>query len=288
MAKTAKPKKVISFTGVVKKPKPQITFWSYSRFRDYQKCPLATKLKHLDKINEPANDAMTRGGEIGKQAEGYIKGAFRTLAPELKGFTAEFKEFRALYKKLNSKPPEVVDGQVVPPRPPKPGQPRKPYRMTVEDTWAFTKDWTQTTWNDWINCWVRIKVDCAHEVANDTLIVTDFKTGKFRPEEIQSYIEQLELYSLGALLTHPLIKVVKARLMYTDAGVIYPDKSNCKDLGSLTFTQADVPKLKALWDKRVRAMLLDKSFAPRPNDKCRWCWYGQSSRTKGGPGLCKF
>ncbi len=290
--KTAAPviKKPITFTPDVPK---QITFWSYSRYADYQLCPLKAKLKHLDKIQEPPNAAMSRGGEIGKQAEGYIKGAFKKLAPELMKFKKEFAEFRALYKKLNDAPEPRPGAKV---KAPKPGAPRAMYPMTVEDTWAFTKDWSRTTWNDWVGCWVRIKLDCAHEVKGDVLVVTDFKTGKFRPDQNESYVEQLELYALGALLTHPGIKQVKPRLMYTDTGIIFPLNPD-----DMVFTHADVPKLKALWDQRTRKMLLDKSFVPRPNDKCHWCHYRRANKVAGGPpgsaaaqsqpgggGQCKF
>lgn len=265
----------------MKQPVKQFTSWSYSRYADYRQCPLAASLKHLHKVQAPTNAAMTRGGEIGKSAEEYIKGGKAPLRAELKSFAKDFKEFRTLYKKLNLKPAvKELGPALTKAAKTKPGQ---LHPMTVEDTWAFTKDWTQTTWNDWVGCWVRIKLDCAHEVKGQVLIVTDFKTGKFRPEMNETYIEQLELYALGALLRHPLIKKVKPRLMYTDAGAIYPPNPD-----DMVFTQADVPKLKALWDKRTRAMLMDKKFAPRPNDKCHWCFYGQSGKANGGPGLCKF
>lgn len=262
----------------MKPPVKQFTSWSYSRYADYQQCPLKASLKHLHKIQEPGNAAMARGAEIGKAAEVYIKGGTAKLRPELKAFAKDFKAFRTLYKKLNLRPDKPRTTTML-------GQKVGPYPMTVEDTWAFTKDWAQTTWNDWVGCWVRIKLDCAHEVKGDVLVVTDFKTGKFRPEMNESYLEQLELYALGALLRHPLIKQVKPRLMYTDQGILYPPGLSGES--ELVYTQADVPKLKKLWDKRTRAMLMDKRFAPRPNDKCHWCHYRASNKAAGG-GQCKF
>jgi hypothetical protein len=153
--------------------------------------------------------------------------------------------------------------------------------MVVEDNWSFTREWTETTWNDWVGCWLRIKLDCAHHEDQTTLTVTDWKTGKFRPEQNEEYVEQLELYALAALLLHDHLEKVKVRLAYTDLGVIYPDS------GALEFTRADIDRLKKLWVKRTTPMMNDKTFAPRPNDKCKWCFYRASNKQAGG-GQCKY
>lgn len=242
-------------------PVKQLTAWSFSRYDCYQTCPLQAKLKFIDKVPEPKNDAMARGARIHDLAEQYIKGTLARLPTELKMFKAEFQRLRKQYKKS-------ING------------------MVVEDTWAFTKDWEETSWNDWIGCWVRIKLDCAHHHNEETLVVTDWKTGKFRPEQNQKYIEQLELYALGALLLHEHIEAVLPRLAYTDLGVIYPETE--QEIEELTFTRKDIPRLKAAWTRRVKPMMNDKRFAPRPNYLCRWCWYGQTKKAEGGPGLCKY
>lgn len=238
-------------------PIKQVTSWSFSRYSTYKQCPLKLKLSAIDRIREPGNEAMARGDAIHKLAEKYIKGEGRSLPPELKLFADEFKKLRAQYKKK-------ING------------------MVVEDNWSFTKDWDETQWDDWINCWLRIKLDCAHHHDDETLIITDWKTGKFRPEMNEEYVEQLELYALAALLLHEHIQQVKPRLAYLDLGITYPEAG-----AELVFTRADIPKLKKLWEKRTKAMLNDKQFAPRPNDKCRWCFYRSSNKVAGG-GQCKY
>ena len=75
-------------------PIKQLTSWSFSRYSDYKQCPLKAKLKHLDKISEPPNEAMARGAAIHTLAEKYIKGEGRSLPPELKLFKDEFKKLR--------------------------------------------------------------------------------------------------------------------------------------------------------------------------------------------------
>jgi len=238
-------------------PIKQITSWSFSRYNTYKQCPLKLKLSAIDRIREPGNEAMQRGDAIHKLAEKYIKGEGRTMPLELKLFADEMKKLRAQYKKK-------ING------------------MVVEDNWSFTKDWDETQWDDWIHCWLRIKLDCAHHEDDETLIITDWKTGKFRAEMNEEYVEQLELYALAALLLHEHIQQVKPRLAYLDLGITYPEADK-----PLIFTRADIPKLKKLWEKRTKAMLSDKQFAPRPNDKCRWCFYRASNKAAGG-GQCKY
>lgn len=238
-------------------PIKPITAWSYSRYSTYKQCPLKLRLSAIDKIKEPKNPAMERGAAIHDQAEAYIKGKTAKLAPELKLFKAEFAMLRKQYKKS-------ING------------------MVVEDNWSFTKNWTETQWNDWVGCWVRIKLDCAHHLDEDTMIVTDWKTGKFREEMNEDYVEQLELYALAALLLHPHLKAVKPRLGYTDQGTWYPQPGQ-----EAVFTPADIPRLKKLWEKRVKAMMNDKIFAPKPNRFCSWCHYRKSNAANGG-GQCKY
>ncbi len=234
-------------------PKTMITAWSFSRYMDYRKCPAKARYKHLLRLPEPSNAAMERGNTIHKMAEDYIKGKIRVMPFELTKFKALFVSLKALYKKKLS-------------------------NMTVEDTWAFTKDWVQTRYDDWANCWVRIKLDCASfkDKDPDTLIIRDWKTGKFREEQNADYVEQLELYVVGAMYTHKHVKTAIPQLVYLDQGTIYPTTPTI-------YTRKDLPMLVKTWEARIKPMLSDTVFAPRPSDECRWCHY---SKAKGGP--CQF
>lgn len=239
----------------------KFTSWSWSRYYDYKQCPLKARLNHLDKIREPKNAAMARGGAIHDTIRDYIKGIKKSIKEC--GFPAGVMTWLNEAKKAFKK---------------------KTLQPIIEEDWAFTKDWTQTQWNDWNGCVLRVKLDAGlFEEGGDVFHVIDWKSGKFREEEVDQYIEQLELQALAALVLYPQVREVRPELRYVDFGIVYPPPSK-----ALSFTQADVPKLKKLWAKRTKAMLNDTKFAPRPNNKCHWCFYGQSGKPKGGPGLCKF
>lgn len=250
------PKK-LALTKVAK----AVTSWSFSRYGDYKKCPLAFKLKHIDKIAEPKSAAMQRGIDIHNLAEAYVVGKIAKLPPELANFKEEFTKLRKMYK-------------------------AKKLPMVVEDSWAFTVDWEETQWNNWVQCWVRIKLDCAHYEEGNVMFVTDYKTGKMSEYKNVEYMEQLELYALAALLmaAEPEKVTIKPRLLYLDSGDTYPPVGQ-----EITYTFKDLPKLKKTWEQRVKPMMTATNFPPRANDGCRWCFYGQSGKaTKGGPGLCQF
>lgn len=215
----------------------KLTSWSYSRFSVYDKCPAKAKYKFLDKLPDPGGPAMERGNVIHKLAENYTKGLIKKLPPELKNFKDEFAELK------KSKP-------------------------MVEESWAFTKHWIKTVWNDWANCALRIKVDAACMDGTDLHII-DHKTGKKR----DSYDEQLSLYAAPAPILFPKVKKIFTHLWFLDSGEVVTNEYDAKQ----------APQLREEWDRRVQPMLNDTRFAPKPSHECRWCPF---SKSKGG--LCKF
>lgn len=228
----------------------QFTSWSFSRLSDWRKCPRRAKYKHLDKLPEPKNDAMQRGTDIHKLAEDYVLGKKARLPAELKLLDAEFKSLKDQHKK-------------------------KKLPVIVEDMWAFDAGWRECAWDDWNNCRVRIKTDVTHYRDETTVVITDWKTGKYREDSAAEYDEQLSLYLVGALIKFPQAKLITSRLGYIDIGMMYPDEDEATHA-----TQKDLPKLIKQWDRAVKPMLADKSFKPKPSNECRWCPF---SRAKGGP-----
>ncbi len=225
----------------------KITSWSFSRYSTYRECPAKARYKFIEKLKEPGSPAMDRGTEIHTKAEQYIRGNITRMPKELVPLDKEMRRLRAAYKVA-------------------------PASMQMEQTWAFTADWQHTRWDDWTGCALRIKVDLA-EIGDDAVLVTDWKTGKFRDTKAVEYLEQLELYALGALLWFPDVAEVHTRLAYIDEGLIHPAETNVT-------LRKELPKLQRTWQKRARPLLTDTRFSPTPSNACRWCHFRAGN---GGP-----
>jgi RecB family exonuclease len=227
----------------------KITAWSFSRYNTYRTCPRRAKYLYIDKMKEPGSPAMDRGSDIHKLAERYVKGQVARLPPVLALFRDRLAAMRKAFRSDRAS-------------------------IAVEETWAFRRDWTRTTWDDWDGCWLRIKLDVAH-VTVGGVEITDWKTGKFSPQyNLDQYVEQLELYALGSLIVYP-DQPVTPYLRFTDHEITYPAAGE-----GTTYVPADLPRLKKAWEKKTRPMLSDSTFAPRANSGCRWCHFRKDN---GGP-----
>lgn len=227
--------------------KPVLKFfaWSYSRLTDYMKCPLHAKLRHLQKMPEPKGPALDRGNVVHKTAEIYVstKPKGGKFPEDLKLFKKEFNELRKLDTKMNT-----------------------------EYKWAFDAKWNYLLPPDgWFdkNAWCRMVIDLWFLASPKRMRIIDYKTGKIYPEQM----EQLELYAIGAFSVDPRIEEVSCEFWYLDQG----------EIKLAVYKRADIPALKKKWEKMVRPILADTTFAPKPSNSCRWCHF---SAIKGGP--CKY
>lgn len=218
-----------------------ITAWSYSRYADYEQCPLMFKLKHIDRIKPPGSAAMDRGSAIHKEGELYLKAKKRP-----KKVPESYKFFAEQMEQLHGLNPRV------------------------ELQLGFTKDWTPTGWfgND---TWLRIVCDADVRYEDHTADIIDFKTGK----KYETNEHQVELFSCAPFMEDPELSLVTTRLWYLDQE---EDNEVIRE-----YTRADFLNIKKDWQKRVKPMFADRRFAPKPNQKCRWCHFRKEN---GGP--CKF
>jgi CRISPR/Cas system-associated exonuclease Cas4 (RecB family) len=233
-----------------KKVLQRLTAWSFSRWKDYCKCPFLAKCKHVDKLKEPENEHLLRGSEVHSQAEDYVKGKLHKLPKALQVFSAEFKA-------------------------------TKKAKALTEQEWAFDDQWRKVDWFS-KQAWLRVKVDAFYLItektgssgqgrfAVTTVVIIDYKTGKEREEE---HAEQRSLYALAAMLMYPDASRVVVQHQYLDSGAIAEE----------TYTADTVEGLKQLWLKRTRIMLLDTRYKPNPGKHCGWCHFRKEN---GGP--CKF
>lgn len=235
---------------LVQAPQPlaTLTSWSYSVYTSYMKCPLSVCFEKIKRIRmvEPPNPAFEKGNAIHKFAEDYISGKLKAapILPELNSV----KERLGKYRKAKAK---------------------------VEQDWAFTKSFLPTQWNNWADCWLRIKVDVCHEEKQPPLVqITDWKSGRVYEEHKQ----QRSLYALGGLQLVELglladgdkdVKVV-AEHLYTDT----------TQSATETYSMKDLKPLKREWMSRIKQMMSDTRYPAKTGFHCRYCKFRKSN---GGP-----
>lgn len=138
---------------------------------------------------------------------------------------------------------------------------------TVEQQWGFTEGWEPTGWfgND---VWVRVVLDACVVYDDDTALVIDHKTGR----KYDTNEDQMQLFGLATFKKFPNLKEVSTRLWYLDQ----PNDNEVERV----YKASEVPAIQRDWEKAVKPMFNDRRFPPRPNDKCRFCFF---SKLKGGP-----
>lgn len=211
-----------------------ITAWSFSRFRDWRKCPAFFKFKYMLKLEEPGSEAMDRGTAIHKKAEDYLRGKTRVVATDLKSFEIELKDL-------------------------------KRRKALPEGEWAFDKNWEPVSWFAKA-AWVRIKIDAVAQRDDHVIEVYDWKTGNMSKYKMPEYEDQTELYVVGALLNFPRSAGAVPVLAFTDEGVQWPENP-------VPVKHAALPKLKKKWEQMVKPLFLDTTHKPKPGKYCSWCHY---------------
>lgn len=140
--------------------------------------------------------------------------------------------------------------------------------VTTERQQGITKDWEFTSWFGPLT-WLRVVYDL-HVKTGPKVDIVDHKTGKVYEED---HAFQRDLYSTSAM-ADPTVEESSARMIYIDQGT---------ESKVFRITRKDFKERRQYWDERSAPMLADDIFAPRPNDKCKYCHY---RKTNGGP--CQF
>lgn len=159
----------------------KIAAWSYSRWTDYEKCPLLAKFKHVDRIKEPENDAM-KNGQVAHTSLAEFLGGKIELPEVGQKFTNLLHQLREL-------------------------------EPLHDEEWGFTNQWIPTGWFA-RNAWFRSKLDVAVVYDDNSADVVDFKTGKESP----THAQQAELYAISIFVRYAQVSHVTARFWYLDFG----------------------------------------------------------------------
>lgn len=224
-----------------------ISAWSYSRWATYALCPLQFKFKFIDKLPEPGSPAMQRGNDIHVGIAAFLKGTATTLPRE------------------SMANPVIVDLiQQIATFPDK----------EVEQQWGYGAQWQPTGWFDrgGEKVWFRSVLDVGLMYEDLSYELVDWKSGK----RYGSNDEQMETQALAVMKRFKPVKHVTTRLAYMD------EKGN-NPFEFAEFPVSHMQRLADKWEKKVQPMFDDTMFAPRPNDKCRFCFQAKS---KGGK--CAF
>lgn len=219
--------------------------WSYSAWADYDLCPAKYEGRKVLKLPEEPGPALLSGRVFHDQIAAHITRA-DAPAPD-----------RPIHKRLQP----VVD------------QLREIDDKVVELQWGFNSAWKPTGWFTRSPpakaTWLRVILDVGVVYPDATAHVGDWKTGK----RYDSNDDQMELFGLATFAQFPWVNDVETRLWYVDNGA--------EEIAE--FTRSEEPALRAKWEERARRMLSDRTFTPKPNDKCRFC---VRSRQSGGD--CRF
>jgi hypothetical protein len=153
-------------------------------------------------------------------------------------------------------------------------------QVELENMWCFDKDWNPVPSNDFVNTWVRIKLDAMIFITPTLGVVVDYKTGrKFGNEP--KHAQQAQLYQLGALLKYPELETVITEFWYLDQNEI--TKMRFKRKQGLSYWKP--------FHERGLKMTTETDFPPKPNGySCRFCPYGPkdtSNKWVNKSGDCK-
>ena len=226
-----------------------VTAWSYSRWADHKRCPLYFKEKYLTKsISTDTSPAMERGNDIHKGVAAWLTGQAEGVPRD----AIQNPRAEQILLEIAQFPDKLVEQQ-----------------------WGFTSNYKETAWfsrDPSKPTWWRVILDVALIYPDMTGEGLDWKTGK----RYDTNADQMELNALGLLCKFPSLKSATSRMIYLD--------EKGKDIEDIEdFPATHKQRLIDKWTKAVEPMFTDEVFAPRPNEKCKWC---PLARSKGGK--CAF
>jgi CRISPR/Cas system-associated exonuclease Cas4 (RecB family) len=222
------------------------SYWSYSQWSTYRKCPLWARLRYLDHEPEPPDptydERRERGKRLHKNIENFIDGKEPYLTPEVSAFEGTLTDAREL----------KAAGCAV----------------EVEKVTYLDQFWRQTTA---ANKWLVFVPDLKVVVPGEINLACDHKSGKKFGNEVSHYA-QIELYSVAAWRIDDSFDEYKGEVWYLDQ----------RDVVKHKFFVPQLERAFARIDKEVDRMMNDKLFRPQPNKiNCRYCPFSPR-----GSGVC--
>lgn len=223
-----------------------LTAWSYSRYEAWARCPLFFKLKFLDKLDKATSPAMERGDKIHKGIAAFVANQVESLPQDAMANPVVLTVIQEAAHFPTDK-------------------------KQVEQQWGYTADFKPTGWFGG-DTWFRSVLDLGVMYDDMTYEAVDWKTGR----RYGSNNDQMETQALAIMARFKPVQHVTTRLVYVD------------EAGPNPYEFAEFPathreKLATKWRNKVAPMFSDTVFAPRPNEKCKFCAFAKSRMA-----LCAF
>lgn len=222
-------------TEVIKFVEP----WGFSKLDVFRACKAKFKYQFINKIPQPQSPALKRGSDVHDQAEAFLRGWVTDVTPPL-----DIWKERLQLLKLNPS-------------------------LKTECNWGFDKNWKLLL--NWFEpeTWLRSKADAFYLKDDTTLVVIDFKTGKFR----EPSKDQIELYAICGAAIYPQVEQVITEFWFLDQDQI----------ATYNYTKRELEALRKKYELEAGNMYSNTVWEPKPGMECRWCPY-----SKTASGHCKY
>lgn len=201
---------------------------SHSALKQFEQCP---KQYNMQRVTREVKASFGEASIYGNRIHEHLEERLRDKTP----LPPESSKFEALCAAFENMPGELLAEQ----------------ELTLNEKLEIT-GW----WDD--DAWFRTKIDVL-VLNSPTAVVTDWKTGKHRPDP-----SQLDLSALQIFKHYPDINEVKASFIWL------------KDMRIDNF-KVDRGQAPALWNtflgrvKRIEAALEQDNWPARPSGLCPWC-----------------
>lgn len=227
--------------------------WSLTSVKTFEQCGFKAKLKYVLHEKERRGPAATRGTDLHRSIELFVKKEIKELPEELTFYTSFLQGITN-------------------------------YETYPEHSIKLSSDWNKTTGEGWVKAVLDLQVilypketernpEIVSGIPPKEAIVYDWKTGKIYPE----HHEQKTLYSLLTFCEWPTVQRVRAVHVYLDS------RKNREEI----FDRDQVQQLRDYWTNKAQRFLNALSYPdeliPNPGRHCIWCGY---RREVGGP--CRF
>lgn len=217
---------------------------SFSRLSDYEQCPLKFESKYIKKTypDDSNNPAFAKGKAIHKQLEDYVN--FMRIGTDAENFPptmgAHAKNAIGMIEKLY----KVSNGNIYPEK-----------QLAVDQNYRKCDWFAKPTVVKW-----RAIIDCLVFLDDETLLIIDWKSGKFREYE-DGPTTQLKLTAVILFNLYPKINKITSSYMFVEH----------KRTVQVDFNRDQLVSMQEKFDDAYTTVNQDGDFLYKKNRYCNWC-----------------